>query len=282
MVSAIQIGPIDYFSPDQFRGGLSCRLYLDGSKKVQVSTWAFSLTPTTRKTLINPTHHDRKKDEFAAMPERISPAFECLLLLHIVAGGSALAFALIASSLKICNYPHKWHVYSGRASYWTMVLTFTTAVPLAVIARNAFLLFIAIFSFYLAWSGWRYAKRRSTSPQTLDRFGAATMLLVSLAMIGAGISLSARGDAIGMVLSIFGVIGTSLSIPDLRVQDYDQEQRISGHLVRMLGATTATVTAFLLTNVRVDRPWLLWLSPTLVIIPLIFWLKKRIRSGSQR
>jgi hypothetical protein len=202
-----------------------------------------------------------------------------LLVTHIIGGASALLAALVAFSAKAWNVAHRWHVYSGRFFFWSMVLVIATALPLAIHASNVFLLLIGLFSFYLAWSGWRYAKRRRSAPYGLDRVAAALMAATALTMIGYGVAMLVGGDYRGVTLIMFGAIGGSLCAADLRGKQVDERARIASHLTRMLAATIATVTAFLVTNVEVEPAIVIWLLPTIVITPLIALWNRRIMRG---
>jgi hypothetical protein len=204
---------------------------------------------------------------------------QALLIIHIAAGGCALLAALIAFSVKTADRDHRWHVYSGLIFFASMIIAIVTALPLAILSRNAFLFFIALFSFYLAWSGWRFARRRGPSPKTLDRGGAAAMAAVALLMIGYGLAMIADGNLLGIALAAFGGIGGALCIADLWGKPVNERSRISGHLTRMLAATIATITAFLVTNVRVEPAIVFWLLPTVVITPVIYWWNRRIFRG---
>jgi hypothetical protein len=76
-----------------------------------------------------------------------------LLIVHIVAGFTALTAAAVATLSKTLDFAHRWHVYSGIVFFWGMVVIFLTAVPLALIRPNTFLFLIAILSFYFALAG---------------------------------------------------------------------------------------------------------------------------------
>ena len=202
-----------------------------------------------------------------------------LLALHIAAGATALLTALLAFLFKASNSAHKWHVYSGLIFFGSMAVVFGTAVPLAVIGENVFLLFIGVFSFYLAWSGWRYARRRPIEPRAADRVGAGLMAASAVGMIAYGAWMVGAGDGLGIALAVFGFIGGSLCLADLRGRRVEYRERISGHLTRMLAAAIATITAFLVTNVQAEPAFVIWLAPTVVITPLIYWWNRKIRSG---
>ena len=82
---------------------------------------------------------------------------EILLPIHILAG----ALALLCAALAILSEKGKQlHVLSGRTYFWCMVTIFLTAILMSIINKNIFLFLIAIFSFYLAFAGMRFAKNR--------------------------------------------------------------------------------------------------------------------------
>ena len=165
-----------------------------------------------------------------------------------------------------------------------MAVVFITAMPMAIIKANTFLLFIAIFSLYLALSGWRYAKHRHGRPTVLDRASAGVMAATAIAMVLFGAFMIMRGDSIGIALTVFGAIGASLAVSDLRTLRegaINDKQRIAAHLTRMLAGTIATVTAFLVTNLTFDPAFLLWLAPTVAITPLIVWWNRRIQADEK-
>jgi uncharacterized membrane protein YwaF len=208
--------------------------------------------------------------------------YDILLIVHIIAGSVALATALVALAIKTLDATHRWHVYSGTAFLWSMVVVFITAIPLAIIRANTFLFVIAIFSVYLALSGWRYAKYRQGRPTAPDWVGAGVMVVTSIAMVLLGILMLISRERIGLVLIVFGSIGAVLSYSDLRTlraARINSQQRIAAHLTRMLAGTIATITAFLVTNVTLEPVFLLWLAPTVVMTPLIVWWNRRIQAG---
>ena len=88
---------------------------------------------------------------------------------------------------------------------------------------------------------------------------------------------------------VFGAIAAALSSVDGRYywglsrgNARTGAKRIQRHLTNMLAGTIATVTAVLVVNVQMDPVWLPWISPTLIITPLIVWWNLRVKSGSAR
>ena len=99
---------------------------------------------------------------------------EILLPLHILAGSSALVCAGFAIG---SEKGKKLHVLSGRTYFWSMVTIFSTAFPMSIINNNIFLFLISIFSFYLAFSGMRFAQNRTGITTTLDWIAVGLMML---------------------------------------------------------------------------------------------------------
>ncbi len=52
-------------------------------------------------------------------------------------------------------------------------------------------------------------------------------------------------------------------------------QRIVMHLTLMLGGTVAAWTALTVTQVTFDPPWVPWLAPTAIFLPLIVLLRRK-------
>lgn len=202
-----------------------------------------------------------------------------LLALHIGSGFAALGAGLLAAGNKIFNRAHRWHVFTGRMFFVAMCMIFITAIPLSILRGNAFLMLIAIFSFYLALSGWCYARNRSGVPQGIDWARAIAMLVCSAAMATYGVWLLTAGSNGGMIMLVFGFIGGLLGVGDIRIIRAGGVQgsaRIARHLTMMLAATIAAITAFLVVNLTFNPALVLWLAPTAVIVPLIIFMRRRV------
>jgi hypothetical protein len=207
-----------------------------------------------------------------------------LLIVHIVAGFTALTAAAVATLTKTLDVAHQWHVYSGTVFFWGMVVIFLTAIPLALIRPNTFLFLIAILSFYFALAGWRYATYRRGSPRPLDWGSASVMALAAGVMIIFGVFLLSHRNTNGITMIILGGIGATLSIVDLRTLQQGGAkgpERIVQHLTMMLAGTIATITAFVVTNVPVQPAFIVWLAPTVVITPIIVVWNRKIRGGKR-
>ena len=206
-----------------------------------------------------------------------------LLVIHIAAGSTALLAAPVAL---VTSKGGANHVKVGRVYALAMTVVFITSVPLALLGASIFLFFIAFFSFYMVFAGWRFARNRRGRPQPVDWAAVAIMGLTGLAMWIYAALLARDGDAQWVTLTLFGVIAFGLSGADalfFRAKRVSTRSRISRHLTNMLAGTIATVTAVLVVNVDTNPVWLAWILPTLIITPIIVWWNFRVaRQGVTR
>ncbi len=203
-----------------------------------------------------------------------------LLVVHIAAGAVALAAAAIALSTAKGRVHH---IRAGRVYAAAMALVCVTALPLAILGADVVLLLVAVFSFYLVFAGWRFARNASGRPRPLDWTAAVIMALTGLGMWGHGAVLFLRGDSQWVTMAAFGFIAAALSAVDLRYHRAPPRpgpQRIARHLTNMLAGTIATVTAVVVVNVETNPAWLAWILPTLLITPLIAWWNRRVLRGT--
>ncbi len=205
-----------------------------------------------------------------------------LLMVHIAAGSVALATAIIAL---ITAKGGTHHIRAGRVYAVAMTVIFITALPLAILGSNVFLSLIALFSFYLVFAGWRFARNRHGRAQPVDWAAVAVMGLTGLGMWGYGAVLLLSGSAQWITMAVFGSIAVALSGADARFHTGRRafgKQRIARHLTNMLAGTIATITAVLVVNVETDPVWLAWILPTIVITPLIVWWNVQIGRETKR
>ena len=199
-----------------------------------------------------------------------------LLPIHILAGTIALLCAALAVS---SEKGKRLHVLSGRTYFWGMATVFLTAIPMSIISNNIFLFLIAIFSFYLAFAGMRFARNRKGVATTLDWIAVSLMILSGLGMwILAAIYFSNTNTQY-IVLLVFGFLAIALGYADFKSHKNKSaigKERISRHLTNMMGGTIAVVTAVLVVNPPFEPEWVWWVLPTVMITPLIFWWNSKI------
>lgn len=201
---------------------------------------------------------------------------DILLPMHIGAG----IFALVASLLAVMSTKgKKLHIQSGRIYFWGMLGIFVTAIPMALISGNQFLFITAVFSFYLAFAGIRFARNRSGIPATIDWIAVSLMLLSGAGMWLLAVLHLMDNNPDFIVPVVFGTLALALGYRDYRSHKNETAkgpQRIASHLSNMLGGTIAVITAVLVVNINMQPGWLLWILPTLVITPLIIWWNTRV------
>lgn len=203
--------------------------------------------------------------------------YKLFLAVHITGGVIALGTAVGAL---VTAKGERWHVYFGRAFVLGMSIVFLTTLPMTFLKPNLFLLLIALFSFYLVFTGWLRARNRSGTPTRADRMAFTAMTITAIAMSLRGLTMIQAGDSMGIVLITFSVIGGAYALRDLyflRSKRYRGPVRIADHLSRMLGGTIAAVTAFTVVNIRFDPAFVVWLAPTVVLTPLIVYWNVRVR-----
>ena len=203
-----------------------------------------------------------------------------LLTLHVIAGFIALGSGLAAATNKVLGLAHPWHRRLGRVFALAMSFIFLSAVPVSILQSNVFLLLVGVFSFYLTWAGWAYARNREGIPRPADWIRVIGMLLAATAMVIYGISLLRAGSSHGVTLLVFAGIGAALSLKDLRILRSGGLQgvdRIARHMTMMMAASIATMTAFLVVNISFHPAYVVWLAPTVVVTPVIIWMEIRLR-----
>ena len=198
------------------------------------------------------------------------------LLVHITSGTIALIVAILAIVLKKGTIFHR---RLGRAYICAMSLVFISALHLSFIAVpiNWFLFGIAIFSYYLAFTGFRAGKERKNLPSTIDWIATCVMLFSTVFMLVLGVQLLWNQNNLGVVLIIFGAVGGLLSVQDIlqfRKGKIQGKERILRHLTRILASFIAVVTAVLVVNgAKLGIPDLVnWLAPSVIITPLIIYM----------
>ena len=171
------------------------------------------------------------------------------------------------------------HVRAGRAYAIAMTVVFVTAVPLAVMGADIFLLLIAVFSFYLVFAGWRFARNYGGKAHAVDWAAMAALAIAGLGMWGYAVVLARGGDSQWVTMGVFGAIALALGLADARYYWGDgapRARRIGRHLTNMMAGTIATITAVLVVNVSTNPAWIAWIAPTIAIVPLIVWWNFRV------
>ena len=200
-----------------------------------------------------------------------------LLYLHILAGFISLGIAYVLLFIKKGNKRHK---KLGMIYVYGMSTIFVTAIPLSLLGEfNPFLFVIAIFSFYLAFSGYRQGRDRNGAREQIDKVLGVFSTATSILFYSMAVSLYLIEDSMWITSVVFGSIALGMGINDFRrmkiVERPDFYDRTNLHLNLMLGGTIATTTAFIVTIDPFSILWLNWVAPTIVGTPIIIYFSRR-------
>ncbi len=204
---------------------------------------------------------------------------------HIISGGIAFLAAPAAMATRKGRNAHRRF---GKLFFWSMVLTTGSALVMALAGTNYFLFMISIFSFYLAFSGYRvlYRKRpqKGQTANWLDWLVLGLTCIICVIMIAVGV-INISQD-LSPVLIIFGLIGCFVALSDLVSfvrYPKGKNQWLYTHMQNMIAAYIATLTAFSVVNIDFLPLIIRWLWPTVVFTPVIVvWVnqyKKRFKAN---
>lgn len=205
------------------------------------------------------------------------------LWLHIAAGVVALGAGLVALVTTKGGLRHR---RAGKGFLAAMAVVVGTVFPLLVFdptSLRVFLGLVAVFSGYLAFSGYRVLSRKRPAAEAaaVDWVAAIAVVLACLALGGWGLDRLVFGGELGIVMVVFGGIGLGFGGYDLRAfraADARSEWMVT-HLQRMIGAFIATVSAVSAVNLTGALGAVAWLWPTAAFVPLIvYWSNRYERS----
>jgi hypothetical protein len=194
---------------------------------------------------------------------------------HILAGFTAFFVAPIPL---LTAKGGKTHRRWGKIYFWAMAVVAATAIVLAFWRPILFLAFIAVFSFYFAFRGYRVLSRKhplqGQGPSSIDWAAAVLAFLGSAALITLGI---VRPSPIWVQLSVvaivFGVIGVAFAVSDIwgfLHPPADKNFWWYAHMGGMIGSYIAAVSAFSVVNFHFLPPAVRWLWPIAIGVPGIF------------
>lgn len=213
---------------------------------------------------------------------------QLLIFLHVFAGGTTLTTGLLAIILKKGGPIHR---QIGKVYFWSMFTIFATAMLMLVLVRfNLFLLVVAIFSFYMSFSGYRVLRRKKLGEQTwIDWSGAIISLIAGIGIfIYGGLGLfgfiNIYASALVYLCLFFGFFTAQTAWGDIKIFKKknleDKMWWLYHHIQAMVGSFIAAVTAFLVQNGQglipfPDFQWLIWVLPAMMGVPIItLWIRK--------
>jgi uncharacterized membrane protein len=206
---------------------------------------------------------------------------EWSLWLHIVAGTVALLAGVIAL---VTTKGGRRHRQAGKMFLVSMGVVVATVFVLLALDATLFriiLTLVAIFSGYLAFSGYRWLsrKRPSSTAHVIDWGAAASVILACVGLGVWGVTWFLDGRSFGIVMVVFGGIGVAFGTMDMRLFHSDDHGGwMVSHLQRMIGAFIATVSAVSAVNLTPLLGIVAWLWPTVLGIPLIYYWSDKYSS----
>jgi len=196
-----------------------------------------------------------------------------VLILHIIGGFIALVSGLIAM---LTRKGGRLHRLNGKIYFGGMTAVFISAVILSVAHHLPFLLMVGFFSYYMVVRGYRilHLKKlgRGQVPGVLDWAIVVIAGGFILYLSVWGIIKSVAGVGLGYAGIVFGVIGCSFLVGDIRKFRKPPTEKMHWwftHIAAMCGGYIATVTDFVVVNVQMNPGWVPWLLPTAIGTPLI-------------
>lgn len=195
-----------------------------------------------------------------------------ILYLHVFSGGIALLSGILAILTKKGS---KNHIISGEFYFYSMLSVVITGLIVASYRDNLFLQTIAIFSFYMAFTGKRVLRnKQEVITSTLDwAFNLVSMGCGVFMIYLVAVNFGRIGFAGAMpMLLIFGSLLTWMTIQDaikMWKKNWVKNDWLYTHIGRMGGSFIATSTAFLLINISFEPRWIVWLAPTAIGSPLM-------------
>ena len=197
-------------------------------------------------------------------------ALKILLALHVLCGFTALAMGLGALVVLKGGKSHK---RMGMVYFYAMIGVAITAVSISIPKQQFFLLMIAIFSFFQCYFGFRTTRDKAFQANPAD------WAVLGLAAVNSFFMIY----SLNIVLVVFGSISTILTLGHFRLylksiqgKSIPRNTWLRQHIGMMMGSFIATVTAFVLVNVRNFEPaWLPWLAPTVILVPLIAYYQRK-------
>ncbi len=200
-----------------------------------------------------------------------------LLAVHVLAGTVALFAAPVALAVVKGGRAHRRF---GKIYVFAMAIVATTALVLAPYFRGWFLLFIAVLSFYLAFSGRRVLrlKRGSDRPEAIDWIAASLSILAGIGLGALAYVQREQFGTFAIALAVFASIALASGARSVRrflAPSVAPGSWKLDHLQAMVGAYIATVTAFSAVNFTFLSPVVRWLWPTAAGIVAIALLRRR-------
>jgi len=203
-------------------------------------------------------------------------------IIHISAGAMALISGLFAILFRKRVNIHK---PIGRIYFWSMTVIFTSAIYMAFVKFNVFLFCVAFFTYYACLTAYRALRLNrlhlDQEPDKFDWIIEAFFGSMHLAFVCFALYQLYKGQlALGIVSLVFGILGLQgnySTIQRLKKRLAFKNYWLLAHISGMLGSYIGAITAFTVNNYeRIPLPpVVLWLGPTVLIVPFIVYETKQ-------
>lgn len=224
-------------------------------------------------------------------PKEFSMIEKFFIYSHIFSGGLVLLLGLINFILKKGT---PTHFIIGKIYVFGMVWICISALAVISFYRfSAFLMVIAVITFYSSFSGYRVLKRKEVGSEKWYDWAASILTsLFGIGLIIYGINLVASNQApvLGILSMVFGLLSFNLGFRDLRFywKKNDQKDKmwwLYQHISAISGSYIAAVTAFAVQNGDnfgiVNHNWLLWVLPGVIGTPFISLTIRKYKKASK-
>lgn len=195
------------------------------------------------------------------------------LIIHVIAGTGALLSGAGAILLKKQTTRHK---PIGKIYFWCMTFIFITGVFLSIVKGLLFLFFISIFTYYATITAYRALKFKNSGKPGIFDWGVeffAALTFVGLIVMGFWYYFKFKTNEaiIPLAFGSLGVIGVYRNVRNfIKIPD-ERHFWLKKHIGNMLGSYIGAITAFVVNQSEHIplNPILLWLGPTIVLMPVI-------------
>jgi len=217
-----------------------------------------------------------------------------LIISHVIVAITSLLTGL--SSAFIGKKGGKLHRQVGKVFFWCMFWVFISALLIISFVRfNSFLMVIAVFSFYMAFSGYRVLKIKKTMKAApIDWIASIVTMGFGLSMIGMGANYLIQSEfasILGYLCLFFGFFTARTAWQNYRAfKNLATAEKMwwwFAHMNSMSGSLIASITAFLVQNGRIfnlpsELGWVLWVLPAIVGAPIISYWARKYRAQFKR
>lgn len=197
------------------------------------------------------------------------------LAIHIAAGTMSFLLAPVALATAKGGKQHKrW----GKVYLWSMGAVAATAAPMAFFFPVRFLALVAVFSFYLAFAGYRVLRLKDLSrggdAKPIDWIAGVVTFAASVLLVWLSAFRPALIEVIPAVGVIFGLIGISAAMRQMISFVYKPKEKMFwwyGHLGNFIGSYIAAWSAFSVVTLGqiLGNTWYLWLWPSILGVPAL-------------